>query len=180
MDDKWVIVDFDTLDLSENAMILSCSLFKIEPHLDPIMNLANFDKLVGTALFLRPAFEEQKGRAVNKLVYQKFSGENVGNILDKNNRDSLETCKRKILAYLNAFEPTHIFCRGFHDKKWWSQLVTLCGFDADPLPFFKWREIITMLDIVSGNTEMVQKPEKYPTNSLTNVVREAIGIKQAF
>lgn len=180
MNDKWVIVDFDTLDLSENAMILSCSILKIEPHLDPIMNMANFDKLMQTALFLRPSFEEQKGRTVNKQVYQRFSVENVGNILDRDNRDSLESCREKIFAYLKGFDSTHVFCRGFHDKKWWSQLATLCNFEADPLPFFKWREIITMLDIVSGNTEMVQKPEKFPINSLTNVVREAIGFKQVF
>lgn len=145
------IIDFETLGITDDAVILSCGILEF-----PAFSTDKTDILRDHGFYVKMNREEQSklGRDFDKptLDWWIKQGDSAKEVLSNTDCIGILQAYHKIKDFFMKFNLDNctIWSRGLIDQRWWQSFVqTVKKLDPnvdDFLPFWKWRDIRTFID----------------------------------
>ena len=177
--EKWWFVDMETLGVDTNSKVLSIGILCVPED----MKSASEDVLYNNGLHILLDIDSQKNRVVDKhtLDYWTEFFKTFDNPF-KGKHWSIEKSYSFIKKYieLNKLDSNTdiVWSRGLFDKYLWKSLY---GEQAEILPHYMWRDSITALDILTGNStgNIPTKYMKKKHDALYNCVFEFKRLRDA-
>ena len=177
--EDWVFINIDTLGLSENAKILSIGLLYV-----PNCNLnGGYAELSKNTLDIKFNVEEQPNRTIDIDTLKLWMNrKDTSFILSDKNRFSLEKgyliIKRFLEMHSYNAKESKIFSRWPSDVKWWN---SYCEYIKCPslFPFYNWRDVRTLLDLLDGNPDRKQIFENTYKSS-NECIEDYMNLRDAF
>lgn len=157
--ETWFFINIDTLGISENSKILSIGALAIHDDSEGM----SYDELFKSSINLVIDVNNQKLRSMENdtMEYWKMKT-GTSDILRMKNRMPVEFAYYKLHAYLmsNGFDKSsaRVFSRGFNDALWWRSLCEVTLKKENFIPFYLWRDVRTVLDVLTGDTKIETTP----------------------
>lgn len=152
------IVDMETLGKADNSVILSIGVLACpEP---PITDMI---ELVRRGYYVKLNREQQikAGRTADKetIEWWKNQSDSARDVMASTNLKDIVQAQLEIRSYFfeNGYSrnESRIWSRGMIDQRWWQSLCKTCQQlnpdITDFLPFHLWRDIRTVLEILTGD-----------------------------
>lgn len=164
---NFIFFDMETLGVSDSALILSIGVIYVKPNYD----VTNFKSLVSHGINLKINHQEQlKTRVVESdtLNWWGTQGEEAKYVLSNKDCIPIQEVYSVIKNYFkeNNFDIKKdiIWSRGMIDQRWWQHFCNYTVKKEDFLPFWRWREVRTALDVMTGSAygfNTYQEPKEF-------------------
>lgn len=157
MSNMWFFVNIDTLGISENSKILSIGALAVQEG-----SMDSYDNLFKNSFNVVLNLKEQAIRGMERDTCEYWANKKGNSyVLNKDNWEHLKFAYHMLYGYLikNGFnKESPIFSRGFNDSIWWRSLCETTIKEDNYMPFYQWRDVRTILDLLTGSTKVETTP----------------------
>lgn len=184
------IVDFETLGVTDDSVLLSVGIL---PCPD-ISGTYTVKDLISSGLYIKFNREQQykAGRKLdsNTLEWWEKQGDAAKIVLSNTNLHDIVKAQLTIRSFMfeHGFDKreSKIWSRGMIDQRWWQSFCMTCAtLDQnvnDFLPFQNWRDIRTILEVLTGSTKgsiQDDDPRFIKHNALSDCVLDYLRMQNA-